>query len=72
MGVNEELNHGRCTIVYSPVQIHPHLEEAEGHSYNWHLSLGKSREALCPLVRPNQYYESKTHLTNFEIFHSPC
>lgn len=36
MGVNDELNHGRCTgtIVYSPVQIHPHLEEAEGHSYN--------------------------------------
>lgn len=34
MGVNDELNHGRCTVVYSPVQIHPHLEEAEGHSYN--------------------------------------
>lgn len=34
MGVNDKLNLGTCTIVYSPVQIHPHLEEAEGHSYN--------------------------------------
>lgn len=34
MGVNDKLNLGTYTTEYSPVQIHPHLEEAEGHSYN--------------------------------------